>query len=195
MVFFSPIMKRSIPETNYFPVSLLDEQPKADQLIWNGFSSTLQELDEPSIWERSKGGEAHCYRFLWIGTWAGSLTLWLSFSVRVEFSADGRAQLCGRASWVEFGDSATPWGSGLPKIVSTEQSEEFLGHVAASEFWTLPTCFNRIGVDGANWVFEGCRDGTYHVVRAWCPPVGPVRDLGLYFLSLSSIPIDTQKLY
>jgi len=187
-------MTRPAQETNYFPFGLLDEQPKTHLPIWNGFSSTLRELNEPSIWERSKRGKELCYRFLWI---AGSLIFpkWTPFSVRVEFGADGQAQLFGRTSWVEFGDSTKPWGSGLPEMVSAKQSEEFLGRIGASGFWTLPTCFDRIGADGSNWVFEGCRDGTYHVVRAWYPPVCPLRDLGLYFLSLSDIPIDPQELY
>lgn len=169
----------------YFPPGLFDDQQKIDQSISAMYSGILMTWDEPSIWELSRGKEAQFYRFLWIGTWRGPVI------VRLEINADGTACLYG------WGPTGSPSCS-VTKVLSKEQSEEFFRRIAVAGFWSLPTRGDRKGTDGANWIFEGAQDGRYHVVERWSPgggPDGPVRDLGLYFLSLSGFPIAPEHLY
>lgn len=39
------------------------------------------------------------------------------------------------------------------------------------------------GVDGAQWIIEGVRNKTYHVVDRWSPKDGSVRALGLFIVT------------
>ena len=45
----------------------------------------------------------------------------------------------------------------------------------------MPSAEERTdGVDGAQWLVEGIKDGRYHLVDRWSPTDGPVRQSGPY---------------
>ena len=146
-------------------------------------------MHEPSLWELPKITDAQLYRFLWIGTWTAP------FCVRFEASADGTTALYGRVTSGLGGYNIGSLTSNTTRILSSEQSREFSRGIVASNFWTLPTRGDLIGNDGAQWIFEGVRDGHYHLVDRWSPKEGPLHDLGLYFLNLSELAIPPDKLY
>ena len=50
-------------------------------------------------------------------------------------------------------------------------------------FWKLPSIQEDRGVDGAQWIIEGARNGTYHIVDRWSPEDGEIRALGLLMLN------------
>ena len=52
------------------------------------------------------------------------------------------------------------------------------------------------GVDGAQWIIEGVRNGTYHVVDRWSPREGQVRALGLFMVTeLAKMKFAADELY
>jgi hypothetical protein len=188
-VLFSGAMNDSEQEARYFPAGLFSTRPKIDELKSTWYSMHLSAMHEPSFWELSKTQGAQFYRFLWIGTWSAP------FAVRLEISSDGVACLYG---WVTSGFGG--YGSGSlssaeTKVLNQEQSKEFGDRIAASGFWNLPTRDDSNGLDGAQWIFEGVRDGQYHLVDRWSLTDGTLRDLGLFFLSLSGLAISPDKLY
>jgi len=69
------------------------------------------------------------------------------------------------------------------KKISKEVVDAFLAHVEEEKYWSLPTREtqdpNVVNLDGAQWVLEGVRNGTYKLVDRWSPKDGPIRDLGI----------------
>ena len=62
-------------------------------------------------------------------------------------------------------------------------------HLAAADFWNMPgdPSDDERGLDGADWVIEGRRNGVYHSVIRWEPRPGPFRTACEDFIALSSI--------
>lgn len=176
-------------EPQYFPAGLFNDRQQIDELISSWYSRHLKSMHEPSLWELRKIADAQLYRFLWIGTWTAP------FCVRLEAGPDGTTSLCGRVTSGLGGYDTGSLSSSETKILTPEKSKEFFRSITASGFWTLPTKGDLIGNDGAQWIFEGVRDGQHHLIDRWSPGNGAVRDLGLCFLTLSGLPIPPDKLY
>ena len=67
--------------------------------------------------------------------------------------------------------------------LTREQTEWFLGKIEANNFWGLsPIDKTKMGLDGAQWIVEGVKNGSYHIVDRWSPEKGPVRTIGLLML-------------
>jgi hypothetical protein len=76
------------------------------------------------------------------------------------------------------------------------QTNRFLEQVARSKFWTLPPVLEDCGVDGAQWIVEGVRDGTYHIVDRWSPTDDEIRSLGLYMVrDLAKVKLASSEIY
>lgn len=59
------------------------------------------------------------------------------------------------------------------------RTDWFLEIIEQNNFWKLPSNDDsRIGCDGAEWLLEGVKDGTYHVVSRCSPENGEVRTIG-----------------
>ncbi len=55
---------------------------------------------------------------------------------------------------------------------------------------------DEIGVDGAQWIVEGIKDGRYKVVDRWSPEKGAVRALGLtMLLDLAKLKLQYREVY
>jgi hypothetical protein len=51
-------------------------------------------------------------------------------------------------------------------------------------------------VDGAQWIIEGARNGTYHIVDRWSPEDGEIRALGLLILNdLAKMKLAAKEVY
>jgi hypothetical protein len=61
--------------------------------------------------------------------------------------------------------------------LDAQQIAKFLGALERTEFWKMPTDSSRHGFDEADWIVEGTQNGTYHVVKRWCPDNTPFRQL------------------
>jgi hypothetical protein len=58
--------------------------------------------------------------------------------------------------------------------------------IDVAHFWTLPSRQQdepnpdgsvTVGLDGAQWVMEGVKDGKYHVVDRWSPSCGEYKGM------------------
>jgi hypothetical protein len=105
-------------------------------------------------------------------------------------------QSCERDRWVPPGTLA----ENRTKVIPKEVVESFLAHVDEVKYWSLPTREpadpNTAAVDGAEWVLEGVRNGTYKIVDRWSPENGPIRDLGLTMtIDLAGMKLLYQDVY
>ncbi len=80
-----------------------------------------------------------------------------------------------------------------------QQTQDFLGRVERVRFWEMPTEERKssdvVCLDGAYWIIEGVKGGSYHVVERYCPDDGPVRELGLLAISFAGLKIPKGELY
>jgi len=99
-------------------------------------------------------------------------------------SADGSSRLTTK---LMSGTGGYAPGHPVQNKISTltkEETTRFLEKIDGYEFWTLPAFdASRIGLDGAHWVIEGVKNGTYRVVARWSPRDGSVRAIGLFMLN------------
>ena len=70
----------------------------------------------------------------------------------------------------------------------------------SANFWNLPTLpdadENALELDGAQWIIEGVRNGTYHIVDRWSPEAGDaVRVIGITALKLGRFKIRSTEVY
>jgi len=79
-------------QTRYFPPFSLDDEPKGDEFLSQGYSVALKALDEPSLWERSKSQKEESYRFLWLRTFHYPV------AIRINIHHDGSSQLTVKAT-------------------------------------------------------------------------------------------------
>jgi hypothetical protein len=64
--------------------------------------------------------------------------------------------------------------------VTRDETNWFLEQIDAQNFWKRKSIEGDRGVDGAQWIIEGVRSKTYHVVDRWSPKDGSVRALRLF---------------
>jgi len=116
------------------------------------------------------------YRFSWWETFG------LSFTVRIQINDNGTADLFFRG---EFLPHRGPLRSGRRRLNEIE-TLDFLHLLDETDFWSLPTEIDRIGVDGHRVIFEGIEDGTYHIVNRWVPTSDdPVSEIRQFFFDLA----------
>jgi hypothetical protein len=66
----------------------------------------------------------------------------------------------------------------------------FVQRLDDSCYWNLPTEDPKeSGLDGAQWVLEGVKEGRYHMVDRWTPTAGTFHDACLYALQLSGLKL------
>lgn len=136
------------------------------------FSQVLSQFNEPSLLAAAQDSSALSYRF---ESMAGQK--WQFLAVRVSISSDGSA----RVFAVEL--SGTP-----PILHRTEHSasaaevKKFLQLVDKGDFWSMRAIESGKGYyrDADVWVFEGVRNGTYHVVARAGVQSKPFVDMVLF---------------
>jgi len=52
-----------------------------------------------------------------------------------------------------------------------DQLDRFFTPLEQAHFWTTPPELQQTGLDGAEWIMEGVKDGKYRAVVRWCPDV------------------------
>jgi len=65
--------------------------------------------------------------------------------------------------------------SGLTFMLTRDETNWFLEQIDAQNFSIRKSIEEDRGVDGAEWIIEGVRSKTYHVVDRWFPNDGSVR--------------------
>jgi hypothetical protein len=155
--------------------------------VW--YEKDLEALKEPSLWQLSKVEKVQSYRFLWLRSFHNPI------AVRITVSADGASLL----TWKVASGATGRAGNLIQNKTLTldgKQTNLFLEQVERSNFWKLPPVLEDRGVDGAQWIIEGVRDGDYHIVDGWSPKDGEVRALGMYMAkNLAKIKLDHSEIY
>ncbi|MGO8915281.1 MAG: hypothetical protein ACLQJR_05185 [Stellaceae bacterium] len=122
--------------------------------------------------DRGKTDEA--YRFRSHGPWFSSP----EYSVLIERAGD-RATLTAR-SRVGLAEHK------MIEPLTTDEWDRLIWALDGADFFAMPDCDPRMGLDGWTWTIEGRRDGRYRSVTRWCSARGePFHDLGLVFLELA----------
>jgi hypothetical protein len=160
----------------YFPVGTFPAAyPASDPQRRRWYSSYLARLHEPSLSCGNRPEET--YRLTWLHTFAHPVVIRIT---RRDSQVEADAfQLSGS-------------GGGDPGLVlyqthkrlSMMEWELLQIKLRNSAFWSLPTSGNMYGVHGEQWILEGRRNNTYHIVDRWTPPDGPYRDLGGFIFDL-----------
>jgi hypothetical protein len=160
-------------QVTYFPTGALASDKRSDQFKAKWYSGQLNALEEPSLWESSKTEKNESYRFLWLRTFHNPV------AIRIEISADGTSRLSKKVSTGAGGYAPGKLIQNETMVLSEEQTDWFLGKIGENTFWKLPSIQETMGLDGSQWVIEGIKNGSYHLVDRWSPKDGEVRAIGM----------------
>jgi hypothetical protein len=182
----------ALAQRAYFPKGVLQDSDQGDSFRSNWYSKHLKALDEPSLFQESKGSGAESYRFVWLRTFHHPVV------VRLDIQANGGAALTTKVSNGAGGYGPGTLVENTSRPLTKRQTERFLATIQRLQFWELPTheTPETAGCDGSQWIIEGIKDGKYHVVDRWTPATGAVHDLGLTFVfGLAQMRIPKDQLY
>lgn len=168
---------------NHFPSGI---ETRGEGLItmneWYG--KHLRAMSEPALWKESKSG-AESYRFLWLRTFDHPI------AVRVEQTGSTATlflkELNGAGGYDPGQLIATK-----SVVINPEEWCAFIKKLERANYWNSPLHQDGDGLDGAQWIVEGVREGRYHVVDRWSPESGAFREACTYLLELAGV--ETGKL-
>lgn len=172
-------------QTRYFPPGMYD------QFVSEWYTKQLKALEEPSLWELSKTSGTQAYRFLWLRTFHHPV------AIRLEINSDGTSRV---TSKMASGAGGYDPGKLIQNDVATltkERTDWFLEIIENNSFWKLPARDEtRMGCDGAQWIVEGVRDGSYHLVDRWSPRDGQVHAIGMAMIKeLVKLQVAAKEIY
>jgi len=128
--------------------------------------------------------------------------LWLRtfhhpMAIRVEVQSDGTSRLITKMASGAGGNDPGKLIQNDSATLTKEQTELFLRTIEEKGFWKLPSRDDsRMGCDGAQWIIEGIKNGTYHFVDRWTPEDGEVREIGLMMVSaLAKLKLPSKEIY
>lgn len=170
-------------KSGYFPKNIFDKRDRLDDFVNDWYETHLKAMDEkPLITNDNAGSEI--YRFLWLRSFHHPV------SIRVEINVNGpmlHFKELGGAGGYEPGK---PIKNISKKITQTEWCG-FINKLKIARYWTMFPMHKTQGLDGAEWVLEGVKDGRYHLVSRWSPNNGNYRNACIYLLHLAGY--DTSK--
>jgi hypothetical protein len=177
----------------FFPPHAFDAKSDLNSFVVDWYSKHLTALQEPSLWGISKSSKQEIYRFLWLRTFHPPI------AIRLNVNSDGTGALTTKASNGAGGYEPGKLTKDESKSLSKAETQCFLDMVEKQKYWSLSTREedpNVVGMDGAQWVLEGVRNGTYKIVYRWSPEDGPVRKIGFKMLfDFAKIKLPSQEVY
>ena len=180
-------------QVKYFPDRALSAQKRSDRFKSDWYSNQLQALEEPSLWElsQSETERRESYRFLWLRTFQHPV------AIRVDIEESGAALLAVKVASGAGGYAPGKLIRNENIALTKEQCAHFLDIIEKNRFWELPTLDeSHIGMDGAQWVMEGVKDGKYHLVDRWSPGDGAIRTIGLALVKdFAKLKIPSKEIY
>jgi hypothetical protein len=178
------------PEVRYFPVNSFrphwyprgafgSHWSDADLFVRQWYSSHLAAMEEPSL---SCGTleDAETYRFLWLR----------SFHNPVAVRVFRRGDDYGLQAVVLDGTGGNEPGKvsrRVTKELSGDQVRAVVVQLVEMRFWRMRADTFNGGLDGAQWIVEGRRDGRYNVVDRWSGTDAGVEAVGKHFLDLAGL--------
>ena len=170
-------------ENSYFPRDAFSYDSKLSEGFGHWYTRELQHLDEPAILNESRNT---VYRFLWLRSFHPTI------AVRIWLAGEKKMLSVKRLSNRKH-DQPAALMLNQARSLTPEEWATFVKRVDASCFWEMPTTSDDpIAEDGAQWVFEGVREGYYHVTHRQSPDSGSYRELCLYLLKLSALPLESK---
>ena len=82
-------------------------------------------------------------------------------------------------------------------MLTAKEWSALVAAINGAHFWETPQD-DPVGKgveDGAEWIFEGHRAGTYHLITRRSPEGGPLRSLGETFLDTARLSFPTSEVY
>lgn len=178
-------------QVTYFPTSGTSASDGIEKIKCDRYSDQLEALQEPSLWELSTTQKAESYRFLWLRTFHHPI------AIRVDLRGDGTAQLTVKMTNGAGGHYPGKLIDNSTLRLSTDETKRFVGQIDEHNFWKLSAVDTVLGgADGAQWIIEGVKTGTYHVVDRWSPRDGDVRTIGLFMVNeLGKLKLPAREVY
>jgi hypothetical protein len=143
---------------NYFPPQTFTSRAAALQIHW--YSADMYALGEKPLWPPS-GELETTYRLTYLPAFTGPTVITLS----VSSDGDGRIAI----KTINGDREVTKVDETL--TAPRDQLARFFALLEQAHFWTTPTELPSRGLDGAEWIMEGVKDGKYRTVVRWCPDI------------------------
>jgi hypothetical protein len=142
----------------YFPPQTFTSRAADFQVRW--YSADMYALGEKPLWPPSSELET-TYRLTYLPAFTGPTVV----TVSVSRDGDGRISI----KTINGDREVTK----VDETVSAprDQLTRFFTLLEQAHFWTTPTELPRRGLDGAEWIMEGVKDGKYRTVVRWCPDI------------------------
>jgi hypothetical protein len=190
-------------QTEYFPPGILDDLEQSSHFKEQWYSDQLRALKEPSLWELSKTQKTEMYRFLWLRSFHRPI------SVRLDIHQDGTGLLTTKSTNGQGGYKPGELVINKTRALTKKQTSQALARINGNGFWGLPSYEKpkegigtngektvEIGLDGAQWILEGVKDGKYQVTDRWSPKDGPIHNLGtMMLIDLAKLKLPLQQVY
>ncbi|HLP39543.1 hypothetical protein [Lacibacter sp.] len=179
--------------TSYFPFptytkeQVKENKRRLDQFVMGWYSTMLFGLHEPVIYNYK--GDNEIYRFTLLRSFEHPLT--------VRLQRDGEtiklfSKLADGAGGYEPGQIF--WDTTFH--VNHVQYDTLTTLIARADFWNMPIEIYDGGLDGAEWILEGVKDGKYHWAHRWSPAGDRHTNFKAvceYVLSISKTPMNTRR--
>jgi len=144
------------------------------------------------LWELSRrDARAEVYRFLYLRSFDSPI------AVRLVVTGDG-GRLISKTTSGQGGFEPGHLILNRESPLSKEATEWFLAEVKHAHFWDVPIRDgNGDGLDGAQWIVEGVKQGRYHIIERWSPdPKDPAHVLGIaLMINLARFRLLYQEVY
>jgi hypothetical protein len=142
--------------SSYFPPQTFTSRAADLKVRW--YSAEMYALGEMPLWPPSADHET-VYRLTYLPAFSGPTVITMTVSPGGEGSVSMRTT-DGHREVTKLEDTST---------ASADRFVRFFSLLDQAHFWETPTELPRRGVDGAEWIMEGVKDGNYRTVVRWCP--------------------------
>jgi hypothetical protein len=142
----------------YFPPQTFTSRAADFEIHW--YSADMYALGERPLWPPPSEPEA-TYRLTHLPAFTGPTVVTLSVS------PDGE----GRVAIKTISQDREITKVDETVVAHRDRLTRFFALLDQAHFWTTPTELLPRGLDGAEWVMEGVKDGKYRVVVRWCPDI------------------------
>jgi hypothetical protein len=178
--------------TEYFPKGALDKDVSGDNFVREWYGVELTELHESPLPPLAKEKTNLVYRFTWLRTFHNAV------AIRLQVNPDGSGTL-----YIKKTSGASGFFQKKHELIvdesrplTAESVTRALETIQKADFWKMGYPTPQGGADGAEWVFEGVKDGSYHVAHRWSPENGSMRELGMFFLfDLAKLKVPKNEIY
>lgn len=173
----------------YFPFKVAGDSGASgiDTFENKWYSVQLFAMKEPVIY--SGKSENEIYRFTWLRSFHHPI------AIRVEKHEETYIltwKMCNGAGGYRPGKLIVY----KQLIIDKANWSEFKSQIDQMDFWNLKTHQKVFGCDGAEWILEGKKGNSYHIVDRWSDE-GPAEYYKCckYLLSLTKIDIPKKEIY